>query len=228
MKIIISAGVLIAVLVTLPLITSKKAESADPVLVEIFFVKLKEKDTMAMEKILKEDPKVIAATDSMGFTPLIHATRYGEPEMVKFLLSHKANVNQQAEGGGSPLYHTVEPNKIENAKLLLKAKADPNLKEYSQSWAALPCAAYYGHLEMMKLLLDHGADVNITGKYNQTALHWSMRAISWRDQKEIVQLLIERGVNINHKDAKGKTALSMAKNRSSKGVIELLKKHGAK
>jgi len=43
-----------------------------------------------------------------------------------------------------------------------------------------------------------------------------------------VELLIEEGANVNTKNQKGKTLLSLAKDKGSEEMVELLRKHGAK
>ena len=126
--------------------------------------------------------------------------------------------------GETALFRTIDVNGFDNAKLLIKFGADPNIKESSQDWAPLQCASYYGNLQMVKLLIENGAEINVTGKYNQTPLHWSMRAITWNNQKEIVKYLLQKGINVNHEDSDGNTALLMAEKRSSEGVVELLRK----
>ena len=60
------------------------------------------------------------------------------------------------------------------------------------------------HLAVVKLLLDHGADVSVKSESNETALYWSL----WNSENtEYMDLLLEgRGIDINHK-VDGRTAL---------------------
>ena len=207
--------------------SESRAVSLDPVMVQEFFEAVSQKNRDRVDSLLAQERDLVYARNDLGATPLMKAARYGEPDMVELLLKAKPDVDAQTDTGATALLRTAEAGKTENAALLLRHGADPDIKEASQAWAPIQCAAYYGRLEIIKLLVQHKADVNATGKYGQTALHWSMRAVTWENQKEIAEFLITSGVKVNHKDKKGKTALQMAARRSSEGVPELLRKHGA-
>ena len=94
---------------------------------------------------------------------------------------------------------------LEMAKLLLNNGAEANQKapvSNSRGWImALPSAIRYP--EIIKLLLDRGADINLTEKDGRGALwgaaHWGF----W----ESVKLLLERGADPNLVDTWGASAL---------------------
>ena len=46
--------------------------------------------------------------------------------------------------------------------------------------------------------------------------------------KQVVELLIANGANINAKDASGRTALHYAAREGHKEIVDLRRKHGAK
>ncbi|MGA2093146.1 MAG: ankyrin repeat domain-containing protein [Sedimentisphaerales bacterium] len=60
--------------------------------------------------------------------------------------------------------------------------------------------------------------------HGATALLWAARA----GHTEVVNLLLEKGAEVNVKDNNGKTALGMAKLRSYADIVQLLEKAGAK
>ena len=43
----------------------------------------------------------------------------------------------------------------------------------NDGWTALPLASYYGHLEIVQLLLCQGADMSIRTIFGRTALDWA-------------------------------------------------------
>ena len=82
---------------------------------------------------------------------------------------------------------------------------------------ALNWASKWGHLEIIRLLLEKGANVNIQHEYNHaTALHWA----SWGGHLEVVRFLIDKGANIEAQTKDDWTALHEA---SMKGNLEVVK-----
>lgn len=84
------------------------------------------------------------------------------------------------------------------------------------------CAAATGHPEMLKLLIDKGADVNAQNKEERTALVWAVR----EHRDDIVQILLERGVDVNMGAGENNT-LSCVSSGGNPALMELLLEHGA-
>ncbi|MEE2993077.1 MAG: ankyrin repeat domain-containing protein, partial [Gemmatimonadota bacterium] len=82
-------------------------------------------------------------------------------------------------------------------------------------------ASSYGHIEIVKLLLDHSADVNAKATVNWTAL----MAASRGDHAEIVRLLLGHGADVNVKGSRG-TALKTASIRLKLAMDPRLKPAG--
>ena len=85
-------------------------------------------------------------------------------------------------------------------------------------------AAGEGDLELCRILIDKGADVNYrmdSGAF--TALHRSAAAGSY----EVTRLLLSHGAKPNITNRRGKTPLQLAIDGGHEKVAELLKKHGA-
>jgi ankyrin repeat protein len=87
-------------------------------------------------------------------------------------------------------------------------------------------AAKWGYLEIVKLLLDNGADVNAWAwdTMEQTAL---MEA-SDQGHLELVKFLLQKGASVHFKNKNGWTALKLAGKEGHTKIVELLKAHGAK
>ncbi|KAH8652892.1 ankyrin repeat-containing domain protein [Ilyonectria robusta] len=90
---------------------------------------------------------------------LLHlAAQDGILEMMQLLLDWKANPNILDEMGGSPAQWAARDNHAEAVRILLAGGLDPNFdKGYS-----LRIALSLGHLEVAKLLLQHGAKVDLS------------------------------------------------------------------
>ncbi|KAJ7879750.1 hypothetical protein B0H14DRAFT_2566600 [Mycena olivaceomarginata] len=84
-------------------------------------------------------------------------------------------------------------------------------------------ASYYGHCQMIELLIENGADVNGQGGHFGTAL----QAASAEGAEAIVRLLIEKGADVNVQGGKYGTALQAASWREAEAVVQLLIEKGA-
>ncbi len=92
-------------------------------------------------------------------------------------------------------------------------------------------ASASGEIEVVKLLLEAGADVNHQSKKGNTALMYA----SHNGHIEVVKLLLEAGAVADIQNNSGQTALSMARSRVSLGrdyrdytdIVRLLREAGA-
>jgi ankyrin repeat protein len=73
-------------------------------------------------------------------------------------------------------------------------------------------AAYNGHLEVVKLLLEKGADIEHKDNDGRTPLC----VAAYNGHLEVVRLLLEKGADIEHKDNDGRIPFSLA----SRDIIE--------
>lgn len=80
------------------------------------------------------------------------------------------------------------------------------------------CAVTFGHVQVVKTLLDHGADTNLTDEGMFTALHLA----TTHDQSDIIELLLEAGADINQKDVYGMTPLHTAAWGGEMRIVALL------
>lgn len=85
-------------------------------------------------------------------------------------------------------------------------------------------AAREGHLDIIKLLIEKGADINMTDKFCESCIFYS----AMNGHYEVTEFLIENGANINQEDKKRKTAIHFASKNNHSDIVDLLIKHGAK
>ena len=102
---------------------------------------------------------------------------------------------------------------IQRIRDLLTRGANPNIHEVNDSFPDVKgdtplmiSSMMKGNFDIVKLLLDRGADTNLQNREDYTAL---IRA-GWNGHIEIVRLLLDRGADPNIRDDLGMTALMMA------------------
>ena len=90
--------------------------------------------------------------------------------------------------------------------------------------AALQNIAVLGDLKAIRLMLDHGADVNAFDPLGRTPLMYAV--LSDVLPLDVVKLLIERGADVNAKDRHknsgdaGLTVLDIAKRNGNQPIIQ--------
>ncbi|KAK4173988.1 ankyrin repeat-containing domain protein [Triangularia setosa] len=130
-----------------------------------------------------------------------------------------------ASGFHKPLHVAAHLGLTSWAQRLLQSGTDVN--EVSNGFTPIQVAASAGNrLEMMRLLLENGADANAKSKWGFNALHYWIRK---NQQLEGVRLLLEHGADPRIKnDPYGWTPLHLfAREGTDLAVLEILLEHGA-
>jgi hypothetical protein len=104
--------------------------------------------------------------------------------------------------------------------LLLDYKADVNAADHTSGRRALHEAAEQGGLEIVKMLLARGAEVDARDKWIQTPLH---RA-AFQGELRVAEVLLKRGADVNAKTSDEKSPLDLA---SQPATVALLLQHAA-
>ena len=194
-------------------------------------------------------------------TPLHSAAFYGDLEMVQVLLKYKADVNAQNSGGRTPLDSASEGfyfgattnialslSKV--ARLLLEHGADVNARSNYHT-TPLHFAAKFGRVEVVRVLLEHVANlgmedddgktaiqavseyVNARDFDGQTPLHFASRGPSMEGPNialslsSVARLLLEHGAEVNAQGNGHSTPLHVAVQYGRAEAVRVLLEHGA-
>ena len=107
--------------------------------------------------------------DQKKRTPLIFAASNGHTSVVEFLISEGADVNATDSDGQSALMYACKRSFNETAAFLLKNGAEVNVRSKKKGITALMLAAVSGNVELVRMLLEDGADANVTDIFGRTA-----------------------------------------------------------
>ena len=101
--------------------------------------------------------------------------------------------------------------------LLQRNNININQKYCNYGGTLLHEACVYGHIEVVKLLIDYGADINVLNNRNETALFLSC----WEGHYNIVKLLLDNNADIFVK-SNNKSCLYMACSNGHYDIVKLL------
>ena len=162
-----------------------------------------------------------------GETPLYIACSKGLAELVRTMLINGVEVNDSKK---SPLIVACQNKHGAIVDLLLSDGADPNLCEetVSKYSLSLHVAAADNNVELVNLLLNHGANVNIVDASGNTALH---HVISNFRQNSVflhgtVSTLLQAGANVNISNGNGETSLYLAVEKALVVFVEDMLSYG--
>lgn len=151
------------------------------------------------------DPQVIA---------LCRAIEADDLEEIDRLIAAGADVNAKGKGNMTPLLWAFPDNKLERFKRLLEHGADPNViteSDFGNPSAFHPgdsvthMAARTRFTRYFGSVMEHGGDANLTDRArNTTPIHSVIRA-GLPDGKARIQLLIDKGADLNSFDSHGST-----------------------
>ena len=217
---------------------------------------------MACVDVLLESKADINLPDPDGVSPLLVAIMNANWDLARHLIEKGADVNQWDIFGETPLLNAINlRNRIDGGRnsidplnkttgteivtTLLQRGANPNMPLFfkpanapgamnTRGVTPLIRAVFNGDMEMVKLLLEHGADATLATADRQTPIHAALVGRSPEPQVlELIRLLHKAGTDINvvalvnhPEEIRGGSALHYAVRKRYKNVIKELASYG--
>ena len=183
---------------------------------EDFFSAIKNDDSTTIQRLLARgfDANTL---DSEGAHGLILAIRETSPKAANVLIdASKINLNTFNALGESPLMLAALKGQLALSEKMVKKGADVN----KPGWTPLHYAASNGHVEVIKLLLEHHAYIDAESPNGSTPLMMA----SMYGNAQSVKLLLDEGADPLLKNQLGLTALQFAQRGERPDSAELLTK----
>jgi uncharacterized protein len=164
---------------------------------------IKTGDTNHLKEILTEEPSIADSKTESGISLLLYAVYCRNIEAIDIIKKHKKHDLDIFEATSTGDSKTVKQLLAQNPELLNTFSFD--------GFTLLGLASYFGHFNLVKLLLEKGADPNIpsNNQFRVAPLH-SACSIS---NNEIAELLLLNGANVNARQLQDYTPLHSVPDR---------------
>jgi ankyrin repeat protein len=221
-------------LVRLLLESNAKVNVSDSNGVTPLMLAIDETTPIAISNLLLSKGADVNVRNSSMATPLSLAVGVRRLDLVEALIAKGAEVTYKGAEGRGLLGQliarhggTTNEDSTRGIFTLLLAKgADPNDRISATSLAAtLINNGSESSKELLKLLLAT-KKVPLVGQYYGSRQPLLGQAIMY-GRKEMIEILLEAGADVNDKDAQGRSMLQIANTRPDKSIVELLKAKGA-
>ncbi len=184
-------------------------------------------------------------------TVLFRAAKKGNVAIIRTLIRAGLDVNEKGEHGLTPLYNAAGGGHFEAVKTLIDAGADVNAnvkmdetiktplqaavesgemdtvtekEKDGETWHIVGDRNDWEKTELVKALIDAGANVDVRDEHGNTLLH---EIVFYPFDSECAKILIDAGVDVNIKNNSGRTALHSAASHGHPKQVSMLINAGA-
>lgn len=203
-----------------------------------------ENDLANLNRLLTESPALAKAATSHGVSPLMLSCYFKKPELstliLKFLdeisifeaaavgkfdviahlvYTHPDAVNLHAKDGFTPLGLACYFGQFEVARYLVLKGAEVNLPS-DNGFNVFPIhsAAAGNYVDIVRMLIDNGAWVNVRQQAGATPLH----SAAQNGNLEMLILLLEHGAEVTARMEGGKLPADVAREKGFDEIAEIL------
>ncbi|MGI4792207.1 MAG: ankyrin repeat domain-containing protein [Janthinobacterium lividum] len=171
------------------------AITADPLTpaVAALLTAARQGDNAKIQTLIKQGVDVNATVVNLNYNALMIAAQMNHPATVKLLLDHGASANLSVLGSTPLLLASAGFVNI------LAGALPPNPQKETSAWQ-------HGYYDIIRLLIDRGADVKMSDIQGGTALLYA----AYGCDAKTLQLLLRHGADVNARTSDGNTILMRA------------------
>lgn len=181
-----------------------------------FHEQVKRGDVAGARAAIAEDPSLLDATNDAGQNAFLLASYYRQPAMADYLLSLNPKLD---------VFDLCVAGRTEDVLAEIDQDSSKLNAHSRDGWTPLHLAAFFGHAELAKTLIDRGAQVDArsTNPMKNTPLH----AAAAGGKLQLLKVLLEHGANVNARQEGGWTVLHSAAQSGNREMVEVLLASGA-
>jgi len=157
--------------------------------------------------------------DQGGHTALMIASRLGHENLVALLVDRRADPGRRSPQGDTALMMASLKGHLGIARILVERGAPVR----QDGWTPLHYAAFEGREQMVRYLLDKGADKDAIAPNGYSALMLAARG----GHTDSARTLLQDDADFRIVSSDGATALRIAQARNDKVLVELIRRAGA-
>ena len=161
-------------------------------------------DTTRARQLVEENPDAARGAGAAGESPVLAAVYRGHTELAAFI----------ARGRDLSLPEAAALGDAKQVRTILTRDRDAVRTRSSDGWTPLHLAAFMGHPSVVRILLDHGADLEAVAQ-NGIANRPLHAALAGKESPEVFELLLAGGADVNAKAEAEATPLHLAAARGN-------------
>lgn len=173
-----------------------------------------------LDSLLQKGVRIAAKQPENDWQAIHYAARIGDADLMSFVLKQQPDLEALTCAHHSAVMISIEHHQDHMLDLLLNHHAKVNVV-YDQLRSPLQLASTEEREPMIRRLLQAGAEIDLTNKKGDTALHL-LAGNPYRDFTPTIKLLVGLGASTELKGSKGKTPLELANEGYVSGAIAYL------
>ena len=190
-------------------------------------------DRRDMVELLLEYGADVNKCESSGWSPLHAACENISIEVAQLLVEKGADISAKVAGRNALLLAAVYHKNLSLVQYLVEKGSDVNSRDINGSTALHLIVSTLRILEkprqeyVIDWLIDHGAEVDVTDSWGQTALASAVENFNLGHRLSTVKVLLDRGAEIHWTSQDGCTILHIAAYNGDEELVRLLLDRGA-